>query len=298
MKITNLYNLPSVFQRFDQSRQYSSGGSKYSVTSLIDSPRIRRLRAEYADDTEEDISGKIFSILGTAVHAILEEGADEDQVVEERFFADIETSNGTVSVSGQVDLQTPAGPGMILSDYKTTGAYAIQSNPGGKPEHIKQLNLYGALARANGVKVSGLEVIAIVRDWSASGLKRSSDYPVAPIVRIPIEMWDEQEADSYLKDRVLAHEASDLPECTPQEMWARPPVFALYERTKSGELRKRATRLFDNMTEAEDKSLDITGSEVVARPRTLTRCEGNYCNVSQFCEQFAEIKRGENNERN
>ena len=162
MKITNVHNLPSVFERFDQAYRYSSGGSDHSVTGLIDSPRIRRLRAEHYDDAEEDISGKIWSILGTAVHAILEGGADEDQVVEERFFTDIKVKGKSISVSGQVDLQTPTGAGMLLSDYKTTGAYAIQSNPGGKPEHIQQLNLSGALARANGVKVCGLEIIAMI----------------------------------------------------------------------------------------------------------------------------------------
>jgi hypothetical protein len=296
MKKTNVHNLPSVFERFDEAHAYSSGGSDYSVTTLIDSPRIKRLRSEHYSDIEEDVSQKVWSILGTAVHAILQDGAEKDQVVEERFFADIEVEGAKVSVSGQVDLQTPVGTGsnrgMILSDYKTTGAYAVQANPEGKPEHIKQLNLYAALARLNGVKVSGLEIIAIIRDWSAAGLDRNADYPVAPIVRIPIGMWDEDDAYEYLKDRVAQHQNPNLQECTYEEMWAKPPVFALHEMAKTGGLRKRATKLFDNLTDAEEKSLDIPGSVVVSRPRVFTRCEGNYCNVSKFCEQFAEIKRG------
>ncbi|MBE85137.1 MAG: hypothetical protein CME21_21485 [Gemmatimonadetes bacterium] len=290
VKTTNKYNLPSVFERFDKANAHTKGGADYSVTGLIDSPRVHRLRAKHHEEREEDLSEKAWSILGTAVHAILEGGAEPEQIVEERFHAEIPCADKTVTVSGQVDLQTPTSHGYIISDYKTTGAFAVQANPEGKPEHIKQLNCYAALARLNEVEVAGLEIIAIVRDWTASGAERSSDYPVAPIVRIPIEMWDEEVAYQYLVDRAEAHIQKDLPECSFEEMWARPPVYAVHELAKSGELRKRASKLFDNQTDAEAMSLGLSGSQVVERPRKFARCEGGYCGVSQWCEQYKSIK--------
>jgi hypothetical protein len=290
MKTTNKYNLPSVFERFDQANAHTKGGADYSVTGLIDSPRVQRLRLKHYREREEDLSQKAWSILGTAVHAILEGGAEPEQIVEERFHAEIPCDSGAVTVSGQVDLQTPTSQGYIISDYKTTSAFAVQANPEGKPEHVKQLNCYAALARLNEVEVAGVEVIAIVRDWTASGLDRSPNYPCAPIVRIPIDMWSEEVAYQYLVDRASAHTHEDLPECTFEEMWARPPVYALYELAKNKELRKRASKLFDNQTDAEAMSLGLPGSEVIERPRKFARCEGDYCGVSQWCEQYKSVK--------
>lgn len=293
MKTTNKYNLPSVFERFDNANAHTRGGADFSVTGLIDSPRVQRLRALHHDERVEDISQRVYSILGTAVHAILEGGAEQEQIVEERFHANIETEHGTVSVSGQVDLQTPTHDGYIISDYKTTGAYAIQAHPEGKIEHIRQLNCYAALARLNSVEVASLEVLAIVRDWSASAAERNPDYPVAPIVRIPIEMWDEDKAYEYIKERAVAHQDKDLPECTPVDMWARPEVFAVHELAKNGKIRKRASKLFDNQTDAESMSLGLIGSIVEERPRKFVRCEGDYCGVSQWCKQYKQIKEKE-----
>ena len=69
-------------------------------------------------------------------------------------------------------------------------------------------------------------------------------------------------------------------------MWATTLVYAVHEKTTSGSLKKRARKLFDSSTEAELYSMDIIGSEVIERPRTYIRCEGNYCNVSEFCDIF------------
>ena len=290
MKTTNKYKLPSVFERFDKAHPYTKGASDFSVTTLIDSPQIHRLREQYHEERSEDISERIWSIFWTAIHAILESGAEPDQIVEERFFTTVETPLGTKVVSGQVDLQTPTPHGYILSDYKTTGAFSIQANPEGKPEHVRQLNLYAALARRNEVAVSGLEVIAIIRDWTSSNAARNEDYPRSPITRIPIEMWGEDEAEEYLVGRVEKHLLTDVQGCTLDEMWAKPPVFAVHELTKSGTVKKRATKLFDSMTEAESMSLGLPGSEVIERPRKFARCEGDYCGVSRWCKQYQNIK--------
>lgn len=288
MKLTNKHRLPSVFVNFEKNNAHSTEGAKYSVTKLIDSVKISRLRSKHSEEIEEDISDRAWAILGTAVHNILEMGATEGEIAEERLHAEI---NG-IDVSGQIDLQTPHQGGMLLSDYKTVSAFSLVANPDGKPEHNKQLNCYAAIARLNNIKVSGLEIIAIIRDWSSSQAEKSDDYPAAPIVRIPIDMWDEAVALEYLTDRVTAHEREETPDCTFEEMWARPPVYAVHETTKGGDLRKRATRLFDTRTDAEMFSLEKKGSSVIERPRFFARCEGNYCRVVEHCNQYRRIKDG------
>jgi hypothetical protein len=238
---------------------------------------------------EEDISDSVFSLLGTAIHAILEGGSEPDQIVEERFHTDVEVNGVAVEVSGQVDLQTPTPDGMILSDYKTTSAMSMIYNPEGKLEHHQQLNLYAAMARRNGVEVAGLEIIAIVRDWTASGARRNENYPVASVVRVPIPLWGCLKAEKYLRRRVALHESPELNECTNQERWAKPTTWAVFEKTKAGKIRQRATRVFDSEFEA-DMFAQNRDASITKRPGSYARCEGNYCGVAEFCEQYQKEK--------
>ena len=290
MKQTNNYNLPSVFEGFEKANPYSSEGSDFSATTLIDAPQAKRLFAKHSGDLTEDISERAFSILGTAVHKILEDGASENQKAEERLFTTIETPEGEVSVSGQIDLQTIFPEGRLLSDYKTTSIWSYRdwASDKGKPEWVKQLNVYQALAVLNGIDVIGLEVIAIFRDWTSGGVDRFEIYPESPIMRLNIPMWEPEEAVNYLKERTALHKSPDIPGCTDEERWAKPPVFAVHEMLSNGKgLKKRATKLFEDELEANIFSADREGSEVIERPRVFTRCEGNYCKVAQFCSQYS-----------
>jgi len=282
MELTNEHNLPEVFRNFDKATPHSTEGAKYSVTTLIDSPKISSLRRKHAEQLSEDVTDRVWAIFGTAIHKILEVGASEGEISEQRFHAQV----GGVGISGQIDLQTPTSGGFLLSDYKTCRTYTIQANPKGKPEWELQLNCYAQLARLNGVEVAGIEVIAICRDWSEAGRERSEDYPIAPIVRIPVPLWEPEKAQAYLEARVALHESPEVAPCSDAEMWTRPPVYAVYTRTKTGELKKRATRLFDSRTDAEVYLMDHPGGEVIEREAVYARCNGNFCNVRDFCDTY------------
>ena len=290
MKLTNKYNLPKVFERFDRANAHDKGDSTYSVTTLIDSPRIAKLRDEHYSEISRDISDQLFAILGTATHKVLESGAGENEVSEERYFAYIPGPDSPiplpVRVSGQIDLQIPTDNGMRIIDYKTISAFTLIANKNGKEEWVKQLNCYAALARLNNIEVDSVEVIAIVRDWSARSRERNPDYPVAPIVSVPLELWGKEVAHDYLVDRVAAHENEDLPLCTEEEMWAKPTTYAVYEVGKNGVLKKRATKVYDNRTDAEAHIINVAGSRIEERKGVYTRCDGDYCSVSKWCDQY------------
>lgn len=139
MKITNRFGLPESFVNYAKRNPYSMGKADYSATTLIDSPRVGQLKKWYKERITEDISEMVMSLLGTAVHSVLEQGAGPNDVVEKRFFADFD---GT-TVSGQADLMSPNPDqqkrGYIISDYKTTSAYAISKEPEGKASwHLLQ----------------------------------------------------------------------------------------------------------------------------------------------------------------
>jgi hypothetical protein len=293
MKFTNKYNLPKVFERFEKANAHDKGDSKYSVSTLIDSPRVSKLKGEHRSEMSVDVSDQLFAILGTAAHLVLESGAGEGEVSEERFFADIPCGDGNIRVSGQVDLQIQTDEGVRICDFKTTSTYSILANPEGKQEWVKQLNCYAALARLNGVNVSSVEVIAICRDWSGGNRDRNPDYPLAPVVSVPLPMWREEVAYDYLVNRVSAHESDAIPQCTPEEMWAKPTTYAVYEQLKGGGgLKKRASKVYDNRTDAESHIIQVAGSQMEERKGVYTRCEGDYCSVSKWCDQYyGRIKR-------
>ena len=281
VRTTNRFNLPEAFIRFDQRNAHSRGDADLSATELIDSPRIRKLRMRYSDRITSDISERIMSILGTAVHNILEQGAPSECTVEERLFMDV----GELTISGQIDLQTPTQDGVLISDYKTTGSYAVKSNPKGKPEWVRQLNVYAALAEANGRNVSGLEVIAVIRDWSAANLERQKDYPESPVVRIPIEMWSAEVRDQFIRSMAESHTNKGLSECSSEERWEQPTKYAVY-----GETSTRARKVFDNLIDAQEYMMRFSGvGRIEERIGESIRCK-SYCPVSEYCSQWKEIQ--------
>ena len=289
MRVTNRFNLPEAFIRFDQRNAHSRGHADLSTTELIDSPRIRKLKARYGQELEEDISTRVMSILGTAVHNILEQGAPPGSAVEERLYM----HHDGMTISGQIDLQTPHGDGILISDYKTMGAFAVRANPEGKKEHEQQLNVYAALAEANGRRVTGLEIVAIIRDWTASGLERTAEYPEAPIVRIPITLWEPEVRDEYLSIMVGAHRKPGLSECDSFERWERPTQYAVHGTTKAGTKTKRALRVFDSLAEAQQHVFQIGGNATVdVRRGESVRCK-SYCPVASKCSQWKEIQERE-----
>ena len=313
MKLTNKNNLPQVFERFRKRNPYVMGDADYSVTTLIDSPRISHLKKVNHDRITEDISDQIMSILGTAVHAILENGAGHLDIVEKRMFAKV----GDKVVTGQIDLMSPLpdGTGYILSDYKTTSAFSLMSEPKGKESWHQQLNMYAEIAEANGFNIKGLEVIAVLRDWSLSGTKRSNKYPKSAIQTVSIPMWGLVKTNHYMHERVEAHVSEKVPECSANERWERLGVYAVHTVATpgsakaaafgDGHISKRALRLFETRRDAdkyvrdeEKKQKNMTKEfAIVQRPSTQIRCE-SYCSVSEYCEQWKEIKQnqGEKND--
>ena len=73
MKLTNKHNLPQTFVNVLKRPTYSKGRANLSVTQLINSPKIVALTQRFQDELEEDVSDMVWSLFGSAVHAVLEE---------------------------------------------------------------------------------------------------------------------------------------------------------------------------------------------------------------------------------
>ena len=299
MKITNKSNLPKVIERAVINDPYDSSGSNISTTRLIAPPRIRVLEMRNWDLIEDDVSNRIFSLLGQSVHHILERSKLKVDLAERRlFYKDDKITNGW-TLSGQFDLLSRQGD---LTDFKVTSAWAaLDALTNGKDEWENQLNVLDFLCRKNQktltrykkeVKVKSLNIMAILRDWSKLKVMQSDNYPRKQVVMIPIRRWSEEEQENYVQARIKLHqdaEKSDqLPLCTAKERWRKEDSYALILANRKTPRRVLPTREEMDKYMKENKYVEGQGCKVVFRAGEDVRCQ-HYCSVNQFCSHFMNV---------
>ncbi len=296
MKITNKLGLPLPIVEAVKNKQYDPGESDITTTSLIGPVQIAVLKKRYDDVLEEDVIDRIYALQGESVHTILERAAAglEDYIVEKRFYYEYEGWK----LGGQIDVFDKKHG--MLQDYKVTSVYAVKD--GAKEEHVKQANINAYILRKNGFEVKGLQVVAILRDWSK--LQRSREeqdskakgfkcrYPEHQVVVLPVPMLSDDKIEAYIHERMNEHKEAHgwvdeaLPECSKEDRWAKDDIYAVM---KSGG--KRAVKLCSDESSAK---LYIDGSgksdlRTVKQPGVNTRCE-HYCPVKYYCKQYAKMK--------
>ncbi|MBT4886517.1 MAG: hypothetical protein HON07_04815 [Planctomycetaceae bacterium] len=287
MEITNNFKLPEFVVDALTFSDYSRGDSQISVTQLIDSPRIVQLQKQFADEQKKDAVDFVWSRFGTSVHNMFEESlkaAESDAITEERLF----TEWRGWTLSGAIDVQEIHDDGVTISDYKVTSVWSVIND---KPSWHKQLNSYAYLVRkAKGQTVKKLQIVALLRDWSRRKAEQERNYPSAPVVVIDIPLWSNEEQDKYVDEQMDKHVGAEfdaateqtLIACTGEEMWEKATVYAVMRKG-----RKSAIKLFPTEVDAEDRlaSLDKT-HYIETRAGEKTRCAGDWCGVSQWCDQY------------
>ena len=301
--------MPQPFVDFAINDKYSKGKADISVTTLIDSPRVRIMKENFDDKIEVDAVDMVWALFGTAVHSVLESsntyprvGHPSDKIInEERLFSELD---GWL-LSGAIDRQESKDNSITIIDYKVTSVWSVIY---GKPEWEKQLNCYAYLCDdKNAFKktnVTNLKICAILRDWNRREAERRSDYPQAPIVFVDVPLWSYDERMSYLKERIKLHQEAqiafdvtgNLPLCSNEERWRKKDTWALKKKKL-----KRALKVFDSEESAHDyqevyhqhRLHPSDATEIEFRGGEYTRCDGNYCSVAEFCDQY----NGEKNDR-
>ena len=280
MKITNKQNLPAPIVALLSRNYYSKGASQYSVTELMSPPKIRRLREQYDGEMEIDVTKMIASQLGTFMHGKLEAKEVEGYTNEERIFTEVDG----VVISGAIDLQQQVEGGVVIIDYKFVKAWSVKQ---GKDDWTTQLNIYKWLVESvKRVPVKGLQICAIIKDYSAHDT--SEGYPEAEAVMIDIPMWDSVTTEAYVRKRLEMHRnakvnhefGEELQACTDEERWMSETVFAVKR-----EGRKSAIRLFKTIEEATELAEKEKGY-VETRQGEPKRCTGDFCGVSKWCKQY------------
>jgi hypothetical protein len=305
VKFTNKHNLPRPFVDFEEATKYSKGDADFSVTQLLNPPQINALYEAHEDELTEDVSDNIMRLLGTAVHLLLEKADDEayagidkpDRPVltEERMVVEVDgkTLSGGLDRMLKLDPTLPWGVTKCgLQDYKVTSAATVMHNPEGKTEWVEQTNMYGYIGRKNGYNFTRLWIIAILRDWKLSESKYKASYPKHSVKTIEIPVWDDDQCEQFIRNRIKKHTETPVPLCTDEDRWMSPPVFAAHKYLAGGALAKKATKLFKTRYDAETYALDNSfQGEIMERISEPKRC-ADWCDVSQFCNQYKEQQEG------
>jgi hypothetical protein len=289
--LTNRNKLPQPLVDAVANDSYSRGDSDISVTELIGPPRIRQLKQKWDHVLEEDVSDRIWALLGQMGHAILQKKAENGEValIEHRFHI----KRGGYRLSGQVDY-LPASK--EIDDWKFCSYHVAKSGP--KPEWIQQQNIYRLMAAVNDVEVEKLRIVAIFRDWSKMAASRQNDYPQEQVRVFDLPVWSDEETEAFIAERLRVHKAAEttLPECTAEERWERGAKFALMKKGA-----KRAVSLHETEAEAEAAKFnaEIQPAKtkkpaeyfIEPRPTQWIRCE-HYCAVAPYCTQFRAYMEG------
>jgi hypothetical protein len=280
MKLTNKLNLPEmIVQAVHNERNYDD--FTYSVTEILNPVRVILLNRMYKDQVVEDVSDRIFALLGTATHYIVEQYDSDNSLSEERLKVNIDGYN----VTGQFDIYENE----ILYDIKTASVWSsvYKSN---YDKWEQQLNIYRYLLHKAGFEVKGLKIVAVYRDWSTGQAKRGGNYPPNQVEVIDFDIWDLDKTECFIKkqlneiDKYIGVSDDELPVCSPEDRWATPTKYAVM---KTG--RKSAVKLFDEIDKATEYLREKKDNKLYIDTRVGTdkRCV-SYCPVNKFCSYYKE----------
>jgi len=282
MSISNNYNLPLPLYKALSKERYAPIAGRLSATALIDAPLVRVLMMKHVKEIEEDASERMWAMLGTAIHWVIEQNGSKEASEAKRICK--HKSGATLVCIGDFY------ENQILTDWKVTSTWSWLL--GGKSTWEKQLNVVKYIYELNEMPVKEMYVYAILRDWVKSK-SYDRDYPDIPFQGVKIPIWEPEKLEKYIDERVEAHlfaeslidSIGNVPICTPEERWQRPDTYAVKR-----EGIKRAVRVFDTNDEAEKFMEKAKAKDLFIENRkgSEIRCN-SFCSVNRFCEYFKSL---------
>ena len=283
--ITNKLNLPQPFvDAATNDHKYKP--HRYSVTEVLGGTCEAILKRRHVGEGEEDVASRVWAILGSAAHKILQEAKGTDSQLQEQWF---KVNVGDYELSGIFDLYDAVKK--TVTDWKVTGTIKWQKQE--FDDYRMQVLIYCWMLRQKGYEADNGEVIMILRDWSKSKARFDKEYPQLQVQKVSWKFTDNdfEEVKQYIFNwfaNVAEQEKlrdSDLTPCSPKNRWHRDDKWAV---VKDGV--KRATRVLDNPNEAAvmcDRLSEKTGKpyHVEYRKGEDVKCE-MYCSVAFACPFF------------
>lgn len=300
---TNKHKIPVEIVAAILKDRYTVEGeesSDYSASTLVQPiqktviERRNRWDGENKDDYALkifDVMDDFFSFMGSVAHQVLEDAWHEKMggIVEKRLYMDVA---GSAVLSGKMDRYVDG----LIKDFKNTKVYKIMK--GDYTDWATQQNIYAHLCRKNNLPVTQIQIIALLGDWKKVETFKDN-YPNCAVQVIPIRVWADEEAGSWIDKRVRSiQSASDLDDdilsrqypCSNAERWKNYQGTAVMK--KGG---KKASFL-SKLGQEEDliackaywteKNLVLDTYEVQVRFSEPKRCL-QWCEAATICQQWA-----------
>lgn len=289
MKITNQHELDRIIVDYIVKSAHPPKPERIGVTQLIGPPKIRCLTMKHYDNMEEDVSDRLWAIMGSSIHNELAKYHNVGVAKEFR----MEVKAGIFTLVGIADIVDFLQKS--IDDWKITSVWSVKFAD--HDEWEQQLNVYRAmLYMLTGMTMEKLRVHAIMRDWSRRDAQKDESYPQIQFRTIDIPVWPMDTAIAYIKERIELHTKAQqtevLPDCTPEEMWCKPGKWAVMKKGN-----QTAYRVKDTKDEAEEvikaakksakddkKEAWADSLEIVERPGECSKCK-SFCPVKNFCNQ-------------
>lgn len=283
MKITNKEGLPSGFYNACLI-EYVRENGVYSITELNKGVKEILLSRRHEDEMESDCAEMVWSVFGSAVHKVMEmHTVGDDQLSEAAFDALVEDLR--VLVKGHIDLFDMTSG--TVCDYKTCSVWKVMF--GDYKDWKNQLTGYCWLLEKNGIKARKGEIIAMMKDHSKRDAKIKDGYPPLPVKRIMFDITDEDirlyEMNIHEKiERIIKCDKmkdDEIPECTPEERWAKAPTFAVMKKG-----RKTALRVLTSMEDAVEWMNSTSNGDFIEKRAGEDKKCSDYCSCSSFCNYY------------
>ena len=296
MPITKMDGIKPLFDAINVHRtNYSSGGADYSVTTLLNPPRIVHLEKRHLSKIDRYVKEQLGSYIGTAIHEYTERCLNKipnsPYKCEERLAVTIEDR----VVSGAYDI-VRIDSAEDMYDIKTTSTW--KAIFGDKFDWTAQQNMYRYLYWLHHKKkLRTIRIIAFFMDWSAREMQRyGGKYPREKAEEYSLPRWGIDKTYKYMVERVKIMKAEEdtpddqLPLCSYEDMWSKPDKYAVKAIN-----RKNALRVCDSEKEAEEWLSEyltkdtckhkISQLYLECRPAVRTRCE-HWCPCNKYCNQY------------
>lgn len=261
--------------------RYDSGKADYTPSSLNAPVHQRKLERENYDDLQETASSRVWALLGSAVHYMIELAGEKakNYVCERRYYGTVDTKFGDFVIGAQIDIVDTVAK--AIYDMKCTSVWGAVKDP--KEEWVSQLNVgRWCYFKETGILLDSLHIVGIWRDWQKSKAGQG-DYPSSQVGDITLPVWTLEETEKWIVERVEAHEAarnvdvSLVPVCSPSERWEKESKWAAWKKGL-----KRATKICDTKAEAMKVASTLDGGFIQERKGESTRCM-SYCSVAHLC---------------
>lgn len=275
MNWTNKYHLPEHIIAL-LPKKYEPKEGRFSVTQVIDSPRIRTLQMKHWDELEGDYSDLLSTVIGISVHekfaAVATKAVQEDDL-QELTEHKMEIEINGVTLVGRLDGYSEAKK--CLKDVKTKGV-KFTSYPEARKEIENQLNIYAWMVRQQKLPVESLFADIFYRDWKL--WEAQKDIPkwavMKPGRKTAVKLFDSpQEADEGL-------ESGWWVESRPSKNYPKIPYEKLEVPLWSEE--KQKTFIIESINYHQNNPMDCPGS---CRWSNNIRCK-HYCPVVKFCGEM------------